>query len=223
MNSIIIVLLLILVSLLLIYSMYKIYDKRGLYFSLVIMNIMSFILSFKIIKIFSLNINLGLIPMISIFTIIYIIITKYSIKDKKNILSLSLYTNIITSILILITNYFIPTVSETISISIKGTFEYNYKILILYPIIILLSQYIIIKLFNYLKELQSNIIINITLTYITTGLVYTLVFYLIAYINLIDIKNTIFMGVSSFLIGIIITLLNTLIIDLIFKKKVKKC
>lgn len=223
MNSIIIVLLLILVSLLLIYSMYKIYDKRGLYFSLVIMNIMSFILSFKIIKIFSLNINLGLIPMISIFTIIYIIITQYSIKDKKNILSLSLYTNIITSILILITNYFIPTVSETISISIKGTFEYNYKILILYPIIILLSQYIIIKLFNYLKELQSNIIINITLTYITTGLVYTLVFYLIAYINLIDIKNTIFMGVSSFLIGIIITLLNTLIIDLIFKKKVKKC
>ncbi|CDE95914.1 ypdP [Clostridium sp. CAG:914] len=223
MNSIIIVLLLILVSLLLIYSMYKIYDKRGLYFSLVIMNIMSFILSFKIIKIFSLNINLGLIPMISIFTIIYIIITKYSIKDKKTILSLSLYTNIITSILILITNYFIPTVSETISISIKGTFEYNYKILILYPIIILLSQYIIIKLFNYLKELQSNIIINITLTYITTGLVYTLVFYLIAYINLIDIKNTIFMGVSSFLIGIIITLLNTLIIDLIFKKKVKKC
>lgn len=223
MNSIIIVLLLILVSLLLIYSMYKIYDKRGLYFSLVIMNIMSFILSFKIIKIFSLNINLGLIPMISIFTIIYIIITKYSIKDKKNILSLSLYTNIITSILILITNYFIPTVSETISISIKGTFEYNYKILILYHIIILLSQYIIIKLFNYLKELQSNIIINITLTYITTGLVYTLVFYLIAYINLIDIKNTIFMGVSSFLIGIIITLLNTLIIDLIFKKKVKKC
>lgn len=223
MNSIIIVLLLILVSLLLIYSMYKIYDKRGLYFSLVIMNIMSFILSFKIIKIFSLNINLGLIPMISIFTIIYIIITKYSIKDKKTILSLSLYTNIITSILILITNYFIPTVSETISISIKGTLEYNYKILILYPIIILLSQYIIIKLFNYLKELQSNIIINITLTYITTGLVYTLVFYLIAYINLIDIKNTIFMGVSSFLIGIIITLLNTLIIDLIFKKKVKKC
>ena len=223
MNSIIIVLLLILVSLLLIYSMYKIYDKRGLYFSLVIMNIMSFILSFKIIKIFSLNINLGLIPMRSIFTIIYIIITKYSIKDKKTILSLSLYTNIITSILILITNYFIPTVSETISISIKGTFEYNYKILILYPIIILLSQYIIIKLFNYLKELQSNIIINITLTYITTGLVYTLVFYLIAYINLIDIKNTIFMGVSSFLIGIIITLLNTLIIDLIFKKKVKKC
>lgn len=223
MNSIIIVLLLILVSILLIYSMYKIYDKRGLYFSLVIMNIMSFILSFKIIKIFSLNINLGLIPMISIFTIIYIIITKYSIKDKKTILSLSLYTNIITSILILITNYFIPTVSETISISIKGTFEYNYKILILYPIIILLSQYIIIKLFNYLKELQSNIIINITLTYITTGLVYTLVFYLIAYINLIDIKNTIFMGVSSFLIGIIITLLNTLIIDLIFKKKVKKC
>ena len=223
MNSIIIVLLLILVSLLLIYSMYKIYDKRGLYFSLVIMNIISFILSFKIIKIFSLNINLGLIPMISIFTIIYIIITKYSIKDKKTILSLSLYTNIITSILILITNYFIPTVSETISISIKGTFEYNYKILILYPITILLSQYIIIKLFNYLKELQSNIIINITLTYITTGLVYTLVFYLIAYINLIDIKNTIFMGVSSFLIGIIITLLNTLIIDLIFKKKVKKC
>ena len=223
MNSIIIVLLLILVSLLLIYSMYKIYDKRCLYFSLVIRKIMSFILSFKIIKIFSLNINLGLIPMISIFTIIYIIITKYSIKDKKTILSLSLYTNIITSILILITNYFIPTVSETISISIKGTFEYNYKILILYPIIILLSQYIIIKLFNYLKELQSNIIINITLTYITTGLVYTLVFYLIAYINLIDIKNTIFMGVSSFLIGIIITLLNTLIIDLIFKKKVKKC
>lgn len=208
-------LILIMISMLIIYCLYKIYNKRGLYFSLVIMSLMTFILSFKIVNILTLNINLNIITMINIFIIIYILISKYGIKETKTILTLSMYINIISAILLFLANYYVPAVTETISISMEGTFLYNYKILITYPLIMLLSEWLSIKLFILIKKLSSNIYINIILTYIITGLIYTVLFYIIAYINVLTITNSIFLGVTTFLVGILITGINLLLIKVI--------
>lgn len=210
----------IIITMLTIYCLYKTYDKRGLYFSLVTMSVISFIFSFKIVNIFTLNVNLNIIPMISIFTIIYLLVLKYGLKETKNILLLTSCINITTAILILITNYYIPAVTETISISMEGTFLYNYKILITYPIIMLVSEYLVIKTFNFIKTLSNNIYINIILIYIITGLLYTIIFYLISYINILKISNTIFLGVTTFLVGLLITVINLLIIKFISPKGV---
>ena len=114
-------------------------DKRGLYFSLVIMNLLGLVLSFKISQILTININIGIIPIIAALSIIYIFITKYGYKETKNLLLVSLYSNIAMSVLLIIMNYFIPAITETVSINMQGTFEYNYKILIVYPLIASLS------------------------------------------------------------------------------------
>lgn len=207
-------LLLIFITMLIVYFLDKIYEKRGLYFSLVIMSIIAFIFSFKIVNVFTLNINLNIIPMISVYTIIYILIHKYSIKETKNILYLSLYTNIISAILLFLTNYYIPAVTETITISMEGTFLYNYKILISYPSIMLLGEYLTIKLFNLIKTLSKNIYINIVIIYIIVSLLYTVIFYIISYINILPITSTIYLGVTTFLIGLIITGINLTLINL---------
>ena len=213
---------LLLLTLLTIFCLYKMLDKRGLYFGLVIMNLISFVLSFKISTIFKMNINLGIIPLISTFTILYLFLTKNNNKETKNLLLITLYSNIISGLLLIVMNYFVPAITETISINMQGTFEYNYKILITYPIIVLISQIATIKLYGLLNEIQENISISIFLTYIITGLLYTVVLYCISYINILQLRHSLFLGVSTYILGIAITTINIIFIYLLHKKKVIK-
>lgn len=218
----IILIVLIILTMTITYCLYQLLDKRGLYFSLVIMNLVAFVLSFKITYLFKININIGLVPLIASLSIIYIFITKYGYKETKNLILISLYSNITAGIMLIIMNYFLPSITETISINMQGTFEYNYKILIAYPIIITLSQYTVIKLYKLITSLNSNTSICVMLTYIITGLLYTIVFYILSYIETINISNSLFIGISSYIIGIPITIINLLLINYITNKKVIK-
>lgn len=208
----IITLTLVLMTLLTIFCLYKILDKRGLYFSLVIMDLIAFILSFKISYIFKMNINLSIIPLIASFSIIYIFLTKYNSKELKNLLLITLYSNITASLLLVIMNFFIPAIAETISINMRGTFEYNYKILIAYPIIVLLSQLATAKLYELLRQIQDNISISIALTYIITGLLYTVGLYLLSYINILEVRYSLFLGISTYILGLAITIINIIFV-----------
>lgn len=215
-----IALILIVLTLLIIFCLYKMLDKRGLYFSLVILNLISFVLSFKITYVFRMNINVGIIPLISTFSILYIFLNKYNSKETKNLLTITLISNITTALLLAVMNFFVPAITETISINMQGTFEYNYKILILYPIITLISQFASIKLYGLLQQIQDNTSISIALTYIITALLYTVLMYSIAYIKLLDIKYSLFLGISTYILGLAITIINILFIRLLNKKKV---
>lgn len=211
---------LVLLTLLTIFCLYKMLDKRGLYFGLVIMDIIAFVLSFKISYIFKMNINIGIIPLIATFTIIYIFLIKFSSKEAKNLMLISLYANITAALLLAVMNFFIPAITETISINMQGTFEYNYKILIAYPIIVFLSQLATIKLFELLREIQDNVLISMALTYIITGLIYTVLLYLVSYINILEIRHSLFIAISTYIIGIAITIINMIFINTLLKKKV---
>ncbi len=218
----IIFIVLILLTMLTTFCLYKMLDKRGLYFALVLMNLLAFVLSFKISSVFSMNINLGIIPLIASLSIIYLFITKYGYKETNNLYRISLYSNITIGLLLIIMNYFIPAITETVSINMQGTFEYNYKILLIYPIIMFISQYAITKLFKLINSLQSNIYICVTLTYIITGLLYTIIFYALSYINILKFSNSIFLGISTYIIGIPITIINLILINYLSKKQVTK-
>jgi len=202
------------------FCLYKMLDKRGLYFSLVIFNLIAFVLSFKISNIFKMNINIGIIPVIGIITIFFLFILKYGQKEKKNLLAITLYSNVTTAVLLAIMNYFEAAITETISINMEGTFQYNYKILIVYPIILGVSEYISIKLFDLVNQIQSSIIVSGILTYIITGLVYTVGFYLISYINILEVKYSLFIGISSYILGLVLSIINIIILNFLYKKKV---
>jgi len=218
----IILLILLFLTMLTIFCLYKMLDKRGLYFALVIMNLITFVLTFKITYVFKMNINIGIVPLIATFSILYIFISKYGYKENKNLILISLLSNIIASLLLVIMNYFIPAITETISINMKGTFEHNYKILIAYPIIMAISQFLVIKLYKLVQDIQNNTILCVTLTYIITGLLYTVVFYLLAYINILEIKYSLFLGISTYILGLPLTLINISLINYLSKKNVIK-
>lgn len=215
-----ILVILILLTLLATFCLYKMLDKRGLYFSVVMVSIISFVFTFKIAYLLKLNVNIGIIPLTGFMNIIYMFILKYGSDEKKNLINITLYSNIITAILLAIMNYYVPAITETISINMQGTFEYNYKILIVYPIILTLSEYLTIKLFNLVSQIQNNIIISGVLTYIIIGLIYTVGMYLLIYINIIETKYSLFLGISSYILGLLLTLFNTIILNIMNYKKV---
>ena len=202
-----------------IFFLYKYLDKRGLYFASIILNMITFILTFKITTIFKMNTNLGIISYISTLTVVYIYLIKYGKKDINKLLIVSLITNIVTAIFITIMNFYIPAITETISINMQGTFEYNYKILFTYPIIMAVSQYIIIKLYSYIATLQSNISISLLLTYIITGILYTIILCVISYINILSIKESVFIGVTTYIMGLIVTIINIIFINIFLSSK----
>jgi len=215
-----IMLVFILLLLLTTFCLYKMYDKRGLYFSIVIFSLISFVFSFKISTIFKMNVNIGIIPAIGLMTIFFLFLLKYGQKDKKSLIEITLYANITSALLLAVMNYFEAALTETISINMEGTFEYNYKILIIFPIILTISEYISIKLFDLVNQIQSSIVISGVLTYIITGLVYTIGLYLICYINILEFKYSLFLGVSTYILGLIIIIFNVAILNFLYKKKV---
>ena len=215
----IILLILISLSMLTTYCLYRMQEKKGLYFSLILMNILTFILTFKVTTILKININCSIINMIPVFTIIYLLLSKYSYKEARNIILFTLYSNIITAILIAIMNRYVPAVTETISINMQATFEYNCKILIIYPVIMIISEYIIIKIFKLINDIQNNQYVSIILTYILTGILYTVIFCILSYINILEIRYSLLVGVSTYIIGIFITIINLLLFKYIYDKK----
>lgn len=218
MNEILFIII-ILLTLLTIFCLSKLYGKQGLTYALIVLDIISFILSFKIIEVFRLNINLGIVPYIGTLSIIYIYTIKYGPKEIKKNEMICLYTNIIITILLLIMNYMIPAITETVSINIQGTFEYNYKILIIFPIMMFLSQYLITIVYNFVSKIQSNIPICIILTYIITALVYIIIFYILCYIKVLSISDSLYIGLSTYIVGLIITIINVVFINYIVNSK----
>lgn len=215
-----ILIIMILLMILTIFCLYKMYDKRGLYFSLVIINIIAFIFSFKVAEVLKLNINLGIVPFVGMMTILFMFILKYGIEEQKNLVKITLCSNIIIALLLIIMNYFVPATTETVSINMQGTFEYNYKILIVYPIITAISQILSMKLFNIVNQIQTSIIISGILTYIMTALLYTVVYTVLIYIKIMEVKSNLFIGISSYILGLIVMIINIMILNTIYKKKV---
>lgn len=218
----IILIILILLALLTIFCLYKMLDKRGLYFALVLLNIISFVLAFKITYVFKMNVNTSIISIIPTLTILYIFLAKYGDKEINNLIKLTLYSNIVIGLLLIIMNFFIPAVTETISINMQGTFEYNYKILIAYPLLIFLTQKGIIKLYKLVSSIQENIVLCTILTHIITALLYTVILCTISYIGLMKIRHSLFVGISTYIIGLPIMIINVIFINYLLKnKKVK--
>ena len=121
MNEIILAVILI-ISLMSIYCLYKIFDKMGLYYSLIIFIGTAIITSFKIMKIFNFNLNINILFLICIMTIIYIILAKYNTKELNNIIKVSCITTIFSALIVLLLGYYIPSINSTIAINIKSTF-----------------------------------------------------------------------------------------------------
>lgn len=221
MDVVLIILMLILGIFFIFISSY-LFEKSGIIYIYLIYNILSFLLSFKILEVLKININANIV-ISSLFTsLTYLIIEKTAIKDYKNILKQTFIINVITSLILLIITIYIGSVNDINSVNITNIFSDNYKILISYPIITLINQSVILLIYNNISDITTNTNTRIILTNLTTLMLETILFSIFSYIFKLDFIHLLIIIVSNYLFKVLITSIYTPFISYLIKlKKVK--
>lgn len=220
--GIVIFLLLVCICLGLIYIVHKYFDKHEFYILAIIYSILSFIMSFKLVNIFGIDINLGIIFSSGLLVILYYFVNRYGKgEDKKLITTIGVSTLLFGMVLILNT-LIVPSLNDKNSIIYQDLIFSNMPILILYPIslvgTLLLGNYT----FNELKKENNKRIIKTILTIIGILFADVFVFMYFSYAFIIRFDTSMMITLGNYLVKTVITVVYILIINKIFGvKKVK--
>ena len=198
---------------------YNYLDKKGLYLMLIIMTIVSYLLSFKVLNIWGLSVNANVITTISILEIVYLLIEKETKKNHYNYLFLTIFCLIATAFAILTTSSYIPSINDTLSTNMKGLFIDNYQILILFPLLLIITEIISPQIYLNLNQIYQNKIISINLIYMVLGLLNSLIFSFIAYASNPSFLSKLNIALATYFIGLIISILYTPIFNYLTSKK----
>ena len=210
------------ISILSIYFSKKIAGKLGLTIVLITSNLISLILTFKYIMLSTINVNANSVTYITMFTALYLLLESTNKEEVKKIVNLNFIITIFSSILLYIMSYHVQSLTDTISINMKNVFINNYKILIVYPITILISNYLLIWMYKKIRKLYDNAFITTVTTYLLIGLIEGIIYFFIVYYNILETKIIIKLLLSSYMIRLIITIIYSIFLTLITSKKVKK-
>lgn len=220
--SIVIFLLLISICLGLIYLVHKYLGKSEFYILAIIYSILSFIMSFKLVNIFGVDINLSIIFSSGLLVILYYFINRYGKGEDKKLITTIGISTILFGIILILNTIIVPSLSDKNSIIYQSLIFDNIPILILYPISLIGTLIFSSYIFNELKKEYSYRLVKTLLTVV--GIVFADVFIFIyfSYAFIIKFDTSIMIALGNYLFKTIITIVYILIINKIFDvKKVK--
>lgn len=204
-----------------VYLAKKFLGKQGLIITFVGMSTLSFLLAFKYITLSTINLNANCITFITMFTSLYLLLETTDKKEAKEATNLNFIINIFTAMMLYIMTYYTQSLTDTISINMKNVFSNNYRILIVYPLTTLLSNYLLIIMYNKIKSLYDNAFITTVTTYLLIGIIEGILYTILCYDTILTYKTIILLVLSTYMIRLIITIIYSLIIPKLIKKKVK--
>ena len=194
--------------------LYKYYKTEGLYTYTIIAMILTCLMSLKTITIYSYNMNLGIIPFITIFTMNNIMIQKKGPNETKTHLLTLIATTVITyTILILVSKMaYSREISIFTSASYDNIFDNSLRLIFANIVTILYTLILNTKLYYYLKIMKNNILISNLFTTIIIQFIASLLFGIIAYTFTLDFIDIIKIIMIRYLISLIVGFLSTTII-----------
>lgn len=221
MNLLIFILLIVLSIFFMYISLYML-DKKNYRYIYLIYSILGYLMSFKIIKLLSINLSANIVIETLFLTLTYLIIEKTTKEEFIKIVKNIFKYNLLVGVLLLFGSLYIPVVTDVVSINIKYMIIDNYKILLIYPILLSILQLLTYLVYNSIKELKLNIQNNIIISSLTILMVDSVIFNLFAYLFKIKLSNIILLILSNYLIKILLTTIYSYIISKqIDNKKVK--
>lgn len=218
----IIYLIILLISILTLYFFKKYFEKTGLIVAYTIMNIVSFILSFKYITLSTINLNSNCIPYITMFTSLYLLLEVNSKKETKKIIFTTFIINIMIALILFITTLHDESLLDSIGINMKNIFYNNFRILIAYPITTMISNYIGIWIYNKVKPLYENAFITMVTSILLVGIIDGLIYNFIAYYNILSVKLIIQILLSSYMLRLTTAVIYGILLTFTSEKQVIK-
>lgn len=220
--SLSIFLLLIAVCLGLIYMVHKYSGKEQFYMLGIIYSVISFLLSFKLINIFGVDINTGLIFSSGILVMLYYFVNRYSEKESRRyILSISGVSLLCLAFFLLLV-LMEPSVYDKMSSFYEILILDNLSIAVLYPISLIITLFLGEYCFKEVKKEESKKLLKLIL--VVCGLIFieSLIFIYFGYAFVIRFDTAMKIAIDNYLIKVGIMTIYVLIVNRLFMvRKVK--
>ncbi len=220
--NILIYLSIIIILILFLFLISKLLGNLGLIMSTIMTGVLALITSFKYTTLTTIDINSSVVLYITMYTSLYLLLENTTEKETKKIVVLNFLINIFTAFFLFLMSYHTQALTDSISINMKNVFIENYRILITYPVSTFFSSILLILLYQKIKKLYDLPFITTVTTYLVVGLVNAITFYLGSYYNIFTLKVIIELSLSTYMIGLIITVIYSLVLPKLSKMKVIK-
>lgn len=191
--------------------LYKKYKSPGLYIYIIICLLISSLMSLKTTTLYNFDINLGLIPFVTIFTSTNILIQKNGPEEIKKIILITSSSYLISYIILYLVqlmdssniNLFTSASYDNILANSMRMFFANF-VTMLYSL--LLNS----KLYYYLKKMKNNILISNIFSTIIIQFLASILFGIIAYTFIKEPIDIIKIIMIRYLISLLIGILGTI-------------
>lgn len=220
--DIIIFLLLTVICFGLIYIIHKYFNKEEFYLLAIIYSVVSFLMSFKIIKLIGVNINTSIIFSSGLLIILYYFINRYEKKEIRKLISIIMISVLVSDFFFLITSFMIPSVYNSFASEYQNIVFNNSIIMVLYPLSLFITLLISNYCFKELKLEKKNQLIKTLLTIVGLIFIDTFIFTYFSYAVLARFDIALKIALDNYLIKTFIMVIYILFINKIFGvKKVK--
>lgn len=213
---------LLLILMITLYYFKKLLGNLGLKIMFILMNITSFILTFKYLTLSNINFNANSISCITMFSSLYLLLDETTKEEGRKITNLNFIVSIFAGILLYLMTSYTQTITDTVGINMKNVFEVNSRILITYPITTLIANHILIMLYEKIKSLYDNTFISTVTTFLLIGLIQGILYTISSYYNILNVKTIIEIILATYMVKLIITVIYSILLMFINKERVVK-
>lgn len=188
----------------------KIFKKEGLYVWISIATLLANLTVCKMIDIFGFTTSLGNVVFASTFLATDILSEKYSMKDAKKAIYLSIFSSIVFLIITQITLKFIPSSEDIVGQSMNILFSINLRTSLASMGMFFLANMADIYIYNKIKKKISNKMwLRNNLATITSNCLENYLFNILAFIGIFSIPTIISIATTTTLIEIGIAICDT--------------
>ena len=188
----------------------KLFKKEGLYVWLSVATILANITVCKMIDVFSFTTSLGNVLFASTFLATDIMSEKYSKKDAKKGIYISIFSGITFIIITQLTLLFIPSSDDVVNEAMKTLFAISIRTISASMIMFFISNMMDIKLYNKLKEkYPDKLWLRNNVSTILCNCIENYFFNTLAFIGIFPVSVIISIATTTTIIEIVIALCDT--------------
>ncbi len=191
--------------------LYKKYTSLGLYIYTIASMILTCLMSLKTITIYDYDLNLGIIPFVTIFIVSNILIQKKGPEEMKTHLLVILSTTILSFIILLLVSLMASSkIALFTNASYDNIFDNSIRLLFASIVTMLYSLILNNKLYFYLKRMKNNIFISNVFSTIIIQFIASILFGIIAYTFVKDTIDIIKLIMVRYLLSLVVGLIGTI-------------
>lgn len=191
--------------------LYKKYTSLGLYIYTIASMILTCLMSLKTITIYDYDLNLGIIPFVTIFIVSNILIQKKGPEEMKTHLLVILSTTILSFIILLLVSLMDSSkIALFTNASYDNIFDNSIRLLFASIVTMLYSLILNNKLYFYLKRMKNNIFISNVFSTIIIQFIASILFGIIAYTFVKDTIDIIKLIMVRYLLSLVVGLIGTI-------------